>query len=88
MKQILKKLRMRNLQANIKQFLSVILIVFLSVTLLSGFIVNSHTLNRSITTYFEETNLADLWFYTDGLTQEDENYFEENEIDYCGRLYF
>ena len=46
------------MQTNFKQFLSVVFIVFLSVTLLSGFILNSHTLNKSVNTYFEQTNLS------------------------------
>ena len=88
MNKTLKKLRIRNIQANFKQFLSVILIVFLSVTLLSGFLVNSNTLQNSIDTYFEESNLADLWVCTDQITQDDENFYISNLIESDKRLYF
>ncbi len=88
MNKILKKLRSRNLQTNFKQFLSVILIVFLSVTLLSGFIVNSHILDKSINKYFEEANLADLWVYTDKITAEDEQFYVSNKIVSEKRFYF
>ena len=84
----LKKIRKRNIQTNFKQFLSVILIVFLSVTLLSGFIVNSHTLNKSIEKYYEKSNLADLWVYTNQITTDDENFYVSNSIVSDKRLYF
>lgn len=87
MNEALKKLRSRNLQANFKQFLSVILIVFLSVMLFSGFVTNSHTLSKSVDKYFEKTNLADVWVYTDRVTAEDESFFSKNQIDYCNRLF-
>lgn len=55
--------------------------------LLSGFIVNSKTLDRSVDRYFEKTNLADLWVYTDRVTIEDENFYAENGFEYDKRLY-
>ncbi len=88
MNKLLKKLRKRNLQTNFKQFLSVVLIVFLSVTLLSGFIVNSHILDKSIDKYFEKANLADVWVYTDKVTTEDEQFYISNQIVSEKRLYF
>lgn len=87
MNKILRIIRWRNIKANIKQFLSVILIMFLSTTLLFGFIVNSNTLNGSITEYFEKTNLADLWVYTDKVTDADKQFFEDNDLKYTERLF-
>lgn len=87
MNKILKRLRSRNLQANFKQFLSVILIVFLSVTLLSGFIVNSRSLDTSIDRYFEKTNLANIWVGTSEVSAEDEVFYDSLEESYSKRLF-
>ena len=87
MDKILRKIRWRNIKANLKQFLSVILIMFLSTTLLFGFIVNSNTLNSSIDSYFEKTNLADLWVYADKVTDADKQFFEDNNLKYTERLF-
>ena len=88
MKKSLSVILKRNIVANIKQFLAVIVIVFLSVTLLSGFLVNSNTLEKSVDKYFATTNLADLWLYVDKVTKEDEEFFDSLEIDYVKRLKF
>lgn len=60
--------------------------------LLSGFIINSSTLEKSVDSYFEDTNLADLWIYTDKVDETDIAFFEklENEqnIQFEPRLYF
>ena len=87
MNKILRIIRWRNIKANLKQFLSVILIMFLSTTLLFGFIVNSNTLDNTINSYFDKTNLADLWVYTDKVTDADKVFFEENSLKYTERLY-
>lgn len=86
MKKTLNKLLKRNIISNFKQFLSIVVIVFLCMTLLSGFMTNSNTLERSVNKYFEETNLADAWLYVDGITDEDEEFFETNDIEYEKRL--
>lgn len=86
MKKTLRKLLLRNIFYNIKQFLSIIVIVFLSMTLYSGFLVNSATLDSSVDKYFEDTNLADLWVYVSGISDEDEIFLSENNIDYDKRL--
>ncbi|MBR7172612.1 MAG: ABC transporter permease [Clostridia bacterium] len=88
MNKVLKKLRSRNIKGNIKQFLSVIFIVLLATMLFSGFMTNSHTLNSSIDNYFEKTNLADLWVHTDKVTEEDEKFLIDNDIEFNKRFYF
>ncbi len=88
MKQTLKKLLWRNIVANFKQFLFVIAIVFLSVTLLSGFLVNSKTLRSAVDNYFADTNLADVWVYVSGVSAQDEAFFEENNLEFDKRLEF
>lgn len=84
---LFRKLTLRTIKANIRQFLSVILIVLLSTMLLSGFITNSSTLDSSINKYFEETNLADLWLFTDGVNVSDEQFLIDNKISFNKRLY-
>ena len=87
MNKIFKKLTGRTFLSNFKQFLSVILIVFLSSMLLSGFVTNYAMLDNTINTYFEKTNLADAWFYGDGVSTEDEEFFSSLNYNYDKRLY-
>jgi len=87
MNKVFKKMTGRTFVSNFKQFISVILIVFLSTMLLSGFLTNYSMLNNTITTYFEETNLADAWFYVDKVTTQDEQFFIDSNIHYEKRLY-
>ena len=87
MDKLFRKLTFRTIKSNIKQFLSVILIVFLGVTLLSGFITNSQMLKKSIDTYFDDTRLAKTWLNVDSVSEADEAFFVENEIEYDKRLY-
>lgn len=87
MNKIFRKLTARTFLNNIKLFLSVILIVFLSSMLLSGFICNYKILDNTINTYFEKTNLADLWFYVDNVSNSDEEFFNSSKIEYDKRLY-
>lgn len=87
MNKIFKKLTFRTLYRNIKLFLSVVLIVFLSSMLLSGFICNYRILDDTVTTYFEKTNLADMLFYVDGVSTSDEEFFKSNNINFDKRLY-
>ncbi|MBQ8425092.1 MAG: ABC transporter permease [Clostridia bacterium] len=88
MNKVFKKLTKRTFISNFKQFISVILIVFLASMLLSGLVTNYSTLNKVINTYFEETNLADAWFYVDKVTIEDEEFFEKENIKFDKRYYF
>lgn len=88
MNKILKKYRKRNIRDNFKQFLSVIFIVLLSTMLLSGFITNVFTLKSTINSYFETTNLADIWVNTDNVSQQDEDFLKLNNLEYDKRLYF
>lgn len=88
MNKVLRKLTKRTILSNFKQFLSVIVIVFLSSMLLSGFVTNYYMLNNTITSYFEKTNLADAWAYVDGISREDEEFFELNDINYDKRFYY
>ena len=83
----LRKLKKRNVQSNLKQFLAVILISFLSTVLLLGFVINWWTLKKSVDTFYSKTNLPNLWLGVDGITEEDEAFFDENNYTIDKRLY-
>lgn len=87
MNKIFRKLTLRNIKLNLKQFASVILIVFLGVMLLSGFITNSYMFKKSINKYFEDTNLAKTWLYVSKVTDEDRDFFKSQNISFDERLY-
>lgn len=84
---LFSRLTRRTIFSNFRQFVSVILIVLLATMLLSGFITNSSILETSIDRYFSETNLADLWLYVDGVSEQDEEFLKSNDITYNKRLY-
>lgn len=88
MNKIFNKLALRNIKSNFKQFISVILIVFLCTMLLCGFIVNSYTLDGAINSYFSENKLADLWLYVDKVTEKDTTFLDENNIEHDERFFF
>lgn len=88
MNKTLDKILKRNIIGNIKNFLAIIVIVFLSVTLLSGFLVNSATLENAVNKYYSTTNLADMWLKVDKVSEADEQFFVQNEIEYEKRLSF
>lgn len=87
MNKILRKLTRRTIASNFKQFLSVIVIVLLASMLLSGFVTNYYMLNSTVTTYFNDTNLADAWGYVDKVSSEDEEFFASENIKYDKRFY-
>ncbi len=87
MNKLFRKLTFRTIKSNLKQFASVILIVFLGVMLLSGFIANSYSFKKNISNYFDETNLAKTWLYVSGVTDDDRKFFESENIEYDERLY-
>ena len=87
MNKLFRRLKWRDIKSNFKQFLSVVVIVMLSVMLLSGFIVNSKTLKSTVDTYFEKTNLADVWLNVSNFADEDEQFFADQNLEYNGRLY-
>ncbi len=55
--------------------------------LLSGFIANSKTLDNTISSYFAETNMADMWLYVNGIDIEDEEFLSNNNVKFDKRLY-
>ena len=89
MGKIFKKLTFRTIGSNFRQFLSVILIVFLASMLMSGFLTNYSTLNNCINTYFSKTKLADCWLDVSAFSEQDNDFFKSIDgISYSKRLYF
>ena len=88
MNKIFKKLTRRTIASNFKQFLSVIVIVFLASMLMSGFVTNYFMLNNTITTYFSDTRLADAWLYVDKISSDDETYFASQSFEFDKRFYY
>ncbi len=88
MNNIFRKLTVRNIKSNLRQFLSVILIVLLGSMLMAGFITNSYSLEKSVNAYFEDTNLADMWVYVSAVDDDDIAFYDSIEgITYDERLY-
>lgn len=87
------KMTARDIRRNFLQYLSMIIITMLAVTLFCGFVSNTLTLKKKVDAYFDETNLTDLiaQFYKSGavgsaqIGAEDKAYFsalkESGDID-------
>lgn len=73
---MLFKLMFRELKKNWFQYLSMLVITILAVTLFLGFLSNSLTLKRRSQLYLDEVNLADLVVQTTSLEQSDKTYLE------------
>lgn len=84
----LKKLKKRNIESNIKQFLAVILISFLSTLFLIGFVVNLWTIKGSVEKFYSQTSLPMFWLGVDSISGEDEKFFEKKGYYFDKRLYF
>lgn len=65
---MLIKLQLRNLKKNIAQFLSIIMIGAIAITLFCGLQSNALTFDRQVSTVIDEGNLADLFVTVDGLS--------------------
>ena len=61
------------------QFLGVFFMTLISITIYAGMAVVGHGLDVSVEQYVNESNLADQWIYTTGITDEDMRRFENDE---------
>lgn len=73
---VYSKLNLRELKKNWFQYLSMIAIVALAVTLFCGFVSNTDVLRKRVDTLYEECNLCDLYVQVSGLDEEDRAYFD------------
>lgn len=81
------KLVFRELKKNWFQFLSMLVITVLAVTLFFGFLSNSLTLAKRSELYFEEANVADLIVQTTLFEAEDADFFDASGATVEYRIY-
>lgn len=81
------KLTIREIKKNWFSYLAMIVITLLAVTLFTGFIANTKTLNSTIDNYYELSNFCDLYTYTTNITEEDKEFYDNLGVDYEYRLY-
>lgn len=81
------KLVFRELKKNWFQFLSMLVITVLAVTLFLGFLSNSLTLAKRSELYFEEANVADLIVQTTLFEAEDADFFDASGATVEYRIY-
>jgi putative ABC transport system permease protein len=71
------KLMVRDVRKNLLQYLSMIIITMLAVTLFCGFVSNTLTLERRTDDYFAVSNLTDLTAQFSSIDADDRAYFAE-----------
>lgn len=84
---ILRRLAAREMKRNRLQFLSMIIITMLAVTLFCGFVSNTRTLEKAVNEYYEETNLCDLCVQMGTIGEEEKAYFSELDAEVGYRVY-
>ncbi|MBQ9609188.1 MAG: ABC transporter permease [Lachnospiraceae bacterium] len=67
---MLFKKMLREMGHNVGQFFSIFLLSFLAVFIYSGFESNVVGSGRAVEEFHDKTNVADLWVYSEGFTQE------------------
>lgn len=61
----------REIGSNFGQFLSIVLIIAVGSMLMSGMFSAITAMDETTDSYYEEQNIADLWVYFNGITEED-----------------
>ncbi len=84
---VLGKMTAREIAKNFLQYLSMIVITMLAVTLFCGFVSNAKTLEGAIEKYKKDSNISDLVVQTSLLSQADYTYFDESGLDIEYRIY-
>ncbi len=83
---ILFRMSLREIKNNFKQYLALILISFLAVTLFIGLTANSQSLQLRVDTLYEQGNIADIFTYVDKTSEEEAKELESMEgIDFIER---
>lgn len=78
---VLGKMTAREIAKNLLQYLSMIIITMLAVTLFCGFVSNSKTLEDAIEQYKKDSNLCDFCVQTTGLDSADKEYFDGLDVE-------
>ena len=68
---VLRKRVKREIRTSFKQFVSVILIAALAITLFCGLTANYKKLERRVNLLYESTNVADLWVFFNDMSADD-----------------
>lgn len=84
---ILRRLAAREMKRNRLQFLSMIIITMLAVTLFCGFVSNTRTLEKAVNEYYKETNLCDLCVQMGTIGEEEKAYFSALDAEVGYRVY-
>lgn len=84
---IMLKMTKRDISRNWLQYVSMIVINFLAVTLFCGFISNTITLQKTVRDFYNESNLSDLIVQMKTITQDDKDYFNSLGVTHEYRIY-
>lgn len=63
---------LRDMGRHRTQFISIFIMAFLGVFIYAGIGAEWMGLDKTVTSYYRETNMADIWLYGSGFSQEDE----------------
>jgi len=78
---IMGRMTARDIAKNFLQYLSMVVINMLAVTLFCGFVSNALTLDRTLKKYYEDSNLTDIICQFSALTENDRTFFETLDTD-------
>lgn len=70
----------RDFKSNMTQFLSIFVMLFLGIAIFAGMNAVSEGMNASVTRFYNETNLADVFLISAGFTQKDVDYLNDSEL--------
>ncbi len=87
MVKVLRKKVVSEIRTSYLQYLSVILIAMLSVTLFTGIFANYRNLDDRLNQIYEKTNMSDLIVTFNGYDQKDEEFLQNLDLDYEKRIY-
>lgn len=86
-KNVLNQKVLREIRANWKQYLAVIVIAALAVTLYTGIYANWQNFQYKLDTIYENANMSDAIVLVEEQNEELENYLVEKELTYQERVY-
>lgn len=85
---VLRKKVIREVRTSYLQYLSVIMIAMLAVTLFTGIFANYKNFDDRVKKVYEETNMSDITITYSKYDENDEKFLKDNNFDYEKRIYF
>lgn len=85
---VLRKKVVREIRTSYLQYLSVIMIAMLAVTLFTGIFANYKNFDDRVKKVYEETNMCDIVITYSEHDEKDEKYLQEKYFEYERRIYF